>query len=270
MRKVEELDLSRIVDQKEGEWYEEARDRLRTLINFLNDGLNQNLCELHKTDDDLELFAKLKFWLFGVHKELLYAGLEKFGLSVEKFEQEMIVSTILSVTMELDNLGFILEVMARGGVVDDLIVEGRNFTLKTSAGNFDFSKADEYFDYQNETVEEILRSKDLKGGCHEASEKLFESNSEYRIMTMICRKNLVENYYHSVVLIPDGKVADLTENLVMGKDDFCRLYDVQEKVVLSHGEYEELRAETRKYDKSKTLYPVLRVASYEWRKNGKL
>lgn len=87
---------------------------------------------------------------------------------------------------------------------------------------------------------------------------------------MICRKNLVENYYHSVVLIPDGKVADLTENLVMGKDDFCRLYDVQEKVVLSHGEYEELRAETRKYDKSKTLYPVLRVASYEWRKNGKL
>lgn len=270
MRKTEELDLSRIVDQKEVEWYDEARGRLCLLIGFLDDGLKQNLHELYRTNDDLELFAKLKFWLFGVHKELLYVGLEKFGLSIEKFEQEMVASTILSVAMELDNLDFILEVMVRSGVVDDLVVEGKNSTLKTGVGNFDFSKADEHFDYQNKTVEKILRSKGLKGGCHEVSEKLFESNAEYKIMTMICRKNLVEDYYHSVVLIPGGKVVDLTENLVIDEGDFCRLYDVQEKVVLSHGEYEELRAETRKYDKSKTLYPALRVASYEWRKNGKL
>ena len=97
MRKTEELDLSRIVDQKEVEWYDEARGRLCLLIGFLGDGLKQNLHELYRTNDDLELFAKLKFWLFGVHKELLYVGLEKFGLSIEKFEQEMVASTILKI-----------------------------------------------------------------------------------------------------------------------------------------------------------------------------
>lgn len=267
---VIEKDLSRFSDQKEMEWRLEARERLSPLIDFLSDKMGQNLQDQYGMQDNLKLFQKLKFWLFGTHKDVLYEGMERFGFEVKQLEREMITATILSVTTERDNIDFIMEVMIRSGAVRDLGVDGKDFVLETNNELIIFSKADEYFDYQNKTVEELLRKEDLRGGCHEAAEKLFESNSEYEIMTAICRKNLVENYYHSVVLIPGEKVVDVTENLVIGKEDFDRLYNVQETVILDHEEYEKIKNETEDLDESGTLYVPLRAAVYEWRKNGRI
>lgn len=270
MNYVKKIGLAQIADGREAEWFREANEELHPLMEFFEDKIGRNLHEMFKAQGDLELFQAMKFWLFAENRALLNDGLEKFNFSVEQFEQGMLTSTVLSVTKERKNLDFILEVMMRNEIVDDLEVGGRVFTLKTRDRKIDFSKADEYFDYKNRTVEGILNAVDLVGGCHMVAEKMFESNPEYKIMTTICRKNLVENYYHSVVLIPGEKVVDLTENLVIGKEEFCKLYNVQEVVILNHEEYEEMKDETKDLDESKTLYVPLRVAIYEWRKNGKI
>lgn len=266
----EELNFVQKVDQLEVSWKQEAEKKLKPLMDFLSDKLGYNLHEEHSKQNSLELWQYTKFWLFATQKDLLYEALAKCGFDITEFEHEMLASLILSVTRERENVGMVLKIMMTNGIVKDLRENDGEFILDTRFGEMTFWKADAYFNYQNEVVGRILQKDNLVGGCHEVTEMFWQSVPQAKVMTMVCCKNLVEKYWHSVNLLADDKVMDLTANLVIGRDSFDALYDVQESLVMSAEVFQELKAEADKLDENNILWPLLRVAAHGRMKYGRL
>lgn len=262
--------LSAYVDKLEDDWREWANARLEPLMSAINQELRRDLYKEMRVDTALELYQKVRFWLFATQEELIYENLKKFGFDISQFEREMMTSLILTITHERENLDLVLEELIRNGVVLEVEERDSKYILETKAGKFSFVKADEYFRYQNAVVERLLKKEDLRGGCHEVAEELMSSSKGMKAITMICQKNLVEKYWHSVVLWNEEMIVDLTANLVMKRAEFFDLYNVQEWMEIDEGKLKEVGVEMMKYDESGTLWALLRIASYERNKNGKL
>lgn len=265
-----ELNFVQKVDQLEESWQQEANEKLKPLMDFLSGKLGYDLYGKHGKRSSLELWQYTKFWLFATQKDLLYDALSECGFDIAKFEYEMLASLILSVTRERENASVVLKTMTVNGIVKELRESDGKFILDTRFGEMTFRKADAYFDYQNETVGRILQKDDLVGGCHEVTEMFWQSAPQTKVMTTVCCKNLLEKYWHSVNLLTDGKVMDLTANLVVDKDDFDILYNVRESLVMSMEVFQELKSEADELDENNILWPLLRVAAHERMKYGRL
>lgn len=266
----ERILLSSYVDELEKEWHEEANQKLAPMMEALCRELERDLFSEMRVKTALELYGKVKFWLLATQTEMLYVNLERFGFDIARFEREMITSLILTITHERENLDLVLETMIRTGIVAEIEERDAEYLLDTKVGKFSFLKANEYFNYRNATVERLLKKEDLKGGCHEVAEELMRDDEKSKALVMICRKNLVEKYWHSVVLANEEMVIDLTAKLVMQQAKFFELYDVREWLEIDKDKLKKEGAETMRYDESGTIWPLLRIASYERRKNGKL
>lgn len=256
--------LSEYCDENENRWINVERKNADKLITYLNGKVDVNLYEVAKTDDNLEVYNKLKIWLLNYYKEDLAEGLKSIGIPYEDFQRRIIYSLALSVTRNSPNIDVLIHTFKKNNIIKDVVIddEGNYKILTDNFGDISFSKADKYFEDDKETLDYINNyGANLKSGCHDISFYLMKKYKDYKAVTSICDTSLDKKYYHSFIVNGD-EVIDGTSNMVMKKDDYYRLNNVKELSVLDYSEYLNKKDESVVYDESKTLFELLRIGVY--------
>lgn len=259
-----EIKLSEFCDINEKKWNEEERKRADKLIEYLKSKVDVDLYGTAKTTDNLEVFNRLRIWLLQ-YKEQLLQGLETVDISYEEFQKSSIVSLILSITRKRSNADFLIEVFKQKNIIDDLVEyeKDKYKIVAKNLGEIYFETADSFLESDSETLEFINRLGDkVVDGCHEISFYLIKKHSNFRAITSICTKGLGNKYYHSFALDND-RVIDLTGNLIMPKDSYYLLNNVNELNNVSYAEYLEEKEKSIGLDESNTIFPLLRNALYK-------
>ena len=247
-------------------WNKAENEKIEKLIKYVNDNIDDNLYKIANTDDSIEVFNKLKAWLFKFYNEKLLEGLNYIGADYESFKKKLIYSLILGVTRDKSNTSLIYDILKSANIIEKMVVyDDETYEIITKDfGNIQFIKANENFVNDKETLDYIDKMGDsIQDGCHEISFYLIEKYEIFKAVTSICKKGIDNSYYHSFVLDDAGNVIDLTANLIMPKEQYYLLQEVNELNCINYKEYLEEKDNSIKFDESKTLYNLLRNALYK-------
>ena len=127
-----------------------------------------------------------------------------------------------------------------------------------------YNKNDENFVNDKETMDFINKlGNNIQESCHEISFYLIEKYEIFTAVTSICKKGLDNSYYHSFVLDDLNNVIDFTANVIMPKEQYYLLQEVNELNCINYKEYIDEKDKSIEFDESKTLYNLLRNAVYK-------
>ena len=65
------MKLSEYCNKKETLWYKIEQENVEKLIKYLNNNIDDDLFKIANTDNSLEVFNKLKVWLFKFYNKQL-------------------------------------------------------------------------------------------------------------------------------------------------------------------------------------------------------
>lgn len=265
-RAEENIRLSEYCTSNENNWDNIQREKAKTLVEYLNKNINEDLFKMAKSDDEVEVYSKLRGWLLKFYRKELLEGLKYINYDYKELNKTMIYGLILTVNRNKQNVNVVYDTLVEANFIEKMLVydNGIYEIITKDFGKIHFRKAEEYFVNDKETLEFMNKLGDkLIDGCHEVTLHLISKYKSYKAVTAICTKGLGHKYYHSFVLDNIGNVIDLTGNLIMPKDEFYMINNVQE---LNNVKYEELllqNEQTKKYDESGTLFDLLRNALYK-------
>lgn len=92
------MKLSEYCDKNETLWYKIEQENVEKLIKYINNNIDDNLFKIANTNNSLEVFNKLKVWLFKFYNKQLLDGLNYIEEDYERFKKGLIYSLILGVT----------------------------------------------------------------------------------------------------------------------------------------------------------------------------
>ena len=266
---MDEIKLSEFCDNNERTWNKEERDKADKIINYLTSVIDTDIFAFAQTTDNLEIYKKTNLW-FLQHKGEFIKGLENIGVTYEDYQKSVIYGVILSITRKKSNVDFLIKILKINNIIDDIVeYEKDKYKITTKEfGDIYFETAEEFLNSDDETFEFVNKMGDrIIDGCHEISFHLIEKNSDLRAVTSICTRRLNAKYYHSFVL--DGeRVIDLTGNLVMPKNTYYLLNNVEELNNINYEEYLEEKDDSIQFDESNTIFPLLRNALYKQYKDS--
>ena len=111
------MNLSKYCDNKENLWNEIEGNKVKKLIEYINQNIDEDLYKIANTNDSMEVFNKLKLWLFNFYKEQLLNGLKYVGVDYERFKKGLIYSLILGVTRNRDNNNLIYNILKSSNII---------------------------------------------------------------------------------------------------------------------------------------------------------
>lgn len=257
------IQLSSYIAANEKKWRAAEHTNIQRLMSYLEGRIDVDLYDMAKTTDKIEAFRRLEGWMLNFYPAELLDGLDHIGFDYQEYQKKLICSLILAVTRGRANMSMLRDILKSRGIITGILDRGRSEyeIISESFGNIPFRKADGIIDRETQKYLEML-GEQVVDGCHEISLFMIKNNPGLKAVTSVCRKGLGCNYYHSFVLDTEDNVIDLTANLVMPKEQYYLLYQVNE---LNVADYEKCLAEEKtslKYDESKTLYALLRNATY--------
>ncbi|HAN09335.1 MAG TPA: hypothetical protein DCP90_01840 [Clostridiales bacterium] len=257
-----EIKLSEYIELSEKSWIIESESNAKKIIDFLNEEMKTDLYVKYNKNNPRELFKSLKVWLLVYYKDLLMSALEHSNIQIETYHKEMLNSLVLVITREKSNVNVIIDALIKGEVIKSVSkADNGNFIIDSHLfGTITFSKASEKFN--EEKIKTFLQKEYIEERCHESALFLIENSKEYHAITSICMKDLGQKYYHSFCIDNSENVIDFTGNLVMPKKYFYNIYSVEELNSVSYEEYLKYKEDSTRYDESKTLMPLLRMAVY--------
>lgn len=253
------MELSKLIDQLEIQLRKEREDNIKKVISKLQDCLGVDLYEAAKTDDAITTFNNMIFFLLDKFEDVLYYSLDSLDVESKIFQSEILVSFILSVTRNRDNVEFLKELLMKRGILKDYKNKQDDIVIFTILGIITFRKAEDVID--EETKLFVENNFDILSACHESTLFLLEKNPNYFAVTAFAHKNLNGRYLHSFILDGDY-VLDLTGNLYMNKQDYYRLYGIEEIRKVNYEGFLEDSSKCEVFDESKTLFPILRNSLY--------
>ena len=260
------MKLSEYCDRKTNSFLNVEYDKVSKFIEYINSKIDDDLYEIAKAKDSVGVYKKLVVWLLKCYSKELFDGLKYVEVDIDLFKKSLINSFILSVTRNKTNSGLIYDVLKANGIIEKMLVYEDNYyeIFTKDFGVIQFVLADEAFKNDKETLEYMKNMGDrVLSGCHDVSFYLIKEYEEFKAVTAICMRNLYGKYYHSFVLDDNDNVIDFTSNLVMPKEQYYSLNNVEEINCISHKEYLEEKDKSIKFDESKTLFPLLRNALYK-------
>jgi hypothetical protein len=260
------MKLSEYCDKNETLWYKIEQENVEKLIKYINNNIDDNLFKIANTNNSLEVFNKLKVWLFKFYNKQLLDGLNYIEEDYERFKKGLIYSLILGVTRNKSNTDLLYDVLKSANIVEEMIVydDGTYEIISKDFGNIQSMKAEDSFINDKETLDFIRKLGDkIQDGCHEISFYLIEKYEMFKAVTSICKKGIDNSYYHSFILDDENNVIDFTANLIMPKEQYYLLQEVNELNCINYKEYLEEKDNSIKFDESKTLYNLLRNAIYK-------
>ena len=178
----------------------------------------------------------------------------------------MIYSLILGVTRNKSNTDLLYDILKSANIIEKMIVyeDDTYEIISKDFGKIQFMKAEDSFINDKETLDFIRNLEDkIQDGCHEISFYLIEKYEMFKAVTSICKKGIDNSYYHSFILDDENNVIDFTANLIMPKEQYYLLQEVNELNCINYKEYLEEKDNSIKFDESKTLYNLLRNAIYK-------
>lgn len=260
------MKLSEYCDNKETLWYKREQENVEKLIKYINNNIEDNLFKIANTNDSIKVFNKLKVWLFKFYNKQLLDGLNYIGADYERFKKGLIYSLILGVTRNISNTDLLYDILKSANIIEKMVVYDDE-TYEIISKDFEkiqFIKAEDNFTNDKETLDFINKLGDnIQDGCHEISFYLIQKYEMFKAVTSICKKGLDNSYYHSFVLDDMNNVIDFTANVIMPKNQYYLLQEVNELNCINYKEYMQEKDNSIKFDESKTLYNLLRNAVYK-------
>lgn len=253
------MKLSEPTVKIENDFQKEREETVKKVIEKLQECLGVNLYEAAKTDNPITTFNNLSFFLLDKFKDVLYYSLEASNIETRIFEREALVSFILGVTRNRNNTEFLKELLMRRGIIGEYKEDQNNIIMSTILGPIRFKKAEEVINEETKTF--VENNVDIMSACHESTLFLLEKNPSFFAVTSIARKNLGGKYFHSFILDGDY-VLDLTGNLYMNKEDYYRLYGIEEIRNVNYEQFLKDSKECEHFDESRTMFPLFRNAMY--------
>lgn len=264
------MDLSKIVDEYEKEWIKEAEEKLEFIITKLEHILKIDFKEITKKKSNSDIYKSMILFLFDRFHDSLYEVLNEVNVNVEDLEKELLLSFLLSITRNRENIIFFESILLHYHIISKCESKEELITIHSKFGIIEFYKLDDVLN--DEDVKKFIdENSDIKSSCHESTLFLLPRNPNYIAVTARSTKNLYEKYFHSFII--DGEyVIDLTSNLYMKKEEYYELYKVEELNVVKGNDVIKESEESKPFDSSNTLFPLLRNAIYkcEMKKNRKL
>ena len=260
------MKLSEYCDKKEALWNEKEEEKVEKLIKYINDNINDDLFKIANTNDSIEVFNKLKVWLFKFYNKQLLDGLNYIGADYARLKKSLIYSLILGVTRNKSNTDLLYDVLKSANIIEKMLVydDGTYEIISKDFGKMQFIKAEDSFINDKETLDFINKLGDkIQDGCHEISFYLIEKYEMFKAVTSICKKGIDNSYYHSFILDDENNVIDFTANVIMPKEEYYLLQEVNELNCINYKEYLAEKDNSIKFDESKTLYNLLRNAVYK-------
>lgn len=260
------MKLSEYCDEKQFLWNKTEKENVEKLIKYINDNINDDLFKIAKTNDSIEVFNKLKVWLFKFYNKQLLDGLNYIGTSYERFKRGLIYSLILEVTRNKSNTDLLYSILKSANIIEKMLVydDETYEIISKDFGKIQFIKAEDNFTNDKETLDFIYKLRNrIKDGCHEISFYLIQKYEMFKAITSICKKGINNSYYHSFVLDDENNVIDFTANVIMPQEQYYLLQEVKELNCINYKEYIKEKDKSIKFDESKTLYNLLRNAVYK-------
>ena len=257
------MNLSEYCDNQEQLWNSINKETTVEFIKYLNDHIDKDLYEFAKTNNEEEIFSKLQVWMFNFYNKEFIDALNHVNVDYLDYKKHLIYSFIISVTKGRKNIDALYQVLTSKGVIDKMLVyEDETYEIISSDfGSIKFTKADKLINKETSDYLDSLGS-NVKDGCHEISFYMIKNNPKLSAVTGISKKSLNSSYYHSFI-IENGKVMDLTTNLVMDMDLYYSLNEVEELNIANYEEYQITEQESLSSDESHTMYGLLRNALYK-------
>ena len=90
MKLSEYCDKKEVKEEKKEETTVEAKkeeEKVEKLIKYINDNINDDLFKIANTNDSIEVFNKLKVWLFKFYNKQLLDGLNYIGADYARLKK---------------------------------------------------------------------------------------------------------------------------------------------------------------------------------------
>lgn len=260
------MKLSEYCNKKETSWHKIEQENAEKLIKYINNNIEDDLFKVANTNDSLEVFNKLKVWLFKFYNKQLLDGLDYIGADYERFNKCLIYSLILGITRNKSNTDLLYDILKDANIIEKMLVydDGVYEIISRNFGKIQFIKADDNFENDKETLDFINKlGENIQDGCHEISFYLIQKYEMFKAVTSICKKGIDNSYYHSFILDDGNNVIDFTANVIMPKNQYYLLQEVVELNRINYKEYLEEKDKSIEFDESKTMYDLLRNAVYK-------
>lgn len=260
------MKLSEYCNKKETLWHKIEQENAEKLIKYINNNIEDDLFKVANTNDSLEVFNKLKVWLFKFYNKQLLDGLDYIGADYERFNKCLIYSLILGITRNKSNTDLLYDILKDANIIEKMLVydDGVYEIISRNFGKIQFIKADDNFENDKETLDFINKlGENIQDGCHEISFYLIQKYEMFKAVTSICKKGIDNSYYHSFILDDGNNVIDFTANVIMPKNLYYLLQEVVELNRINYKEYLEEKDKSIEFDESKTMYDLLRNAVYK-------
>lgn len=160
------MKLSEYCDKKEKLWYETEESYVKKFIDYLSKNIDEDLFKIANTNDSMEVFDRLKLWIFNFYNKEFLDGLKFIDTNYNDIKKRFIYSFILTFTRNNRNAELMYDVLKSFGIIENLLVYDDYYELITNDfGNIKFMKAEDSFADDMDTIEYIHKMGDkIKDG----------------------------------------------------------------------------------------------------------
>ncbi len=157
------------------------------------------------------------------YKRIILDVLEKYGYNFNSFYNSELI----------DYAALNKNIITGGLLIKDVILNDKKILLITEHGNFEAEMLAESLNENNLIEKKGLGM--LIGYCHQLTAEMLE---KYKIsaLTALFPYDFCENIIHSFNIGNDGKVYDVSHNIIMEQDEYIKLF---KPINLSSVTYEE-------------------------------
>ena len=126
------MELSEYCDKKEKLWYEIEKSYVEKLIQYLSKNIDEDLFRIANTNDSMEVFDRLKLWIFNFYNKEFLDGLKFIDINYNDIKKRFIYSFILTFTRNNRNVELMYDVLKSFGIIEKLLVYDDYYELITN------------------------------------------------------------------------------------------------------------------------------------------
>ena len=151
------MELSKYCEENETLWNKTEHEKVDKLIKYINSKIDKDLYEVAKTSDSMEVFNKLKLWIFNFYNKELLDGFDYIKEDINRFKKQLIYSLIIAVTKDKSNIDLIYNTLKKNGVIEKMIAydDEVHEIITKDFGRIQFIKANNNFKNDTETLKYI-------------------------------------------------------------------------------------------------------------------
>lgn len=126
------MKLSEYCDKKEKLWYETEESYVKKFIDYLSKNIDEDLFRIANTNDSMEVFDRLKLWIFNFYNKEFLDGLKFIDINYNDIKRMFIYSFILTFTRNNRNVELMYDVLKSFGIIEKLLVYDDYYELITN------------------------------------------------------------------------------------------------------------------------------------------